>query len=110
MSRGSFVVISIWRSRPVLVHTVICAFYLWGGYFSASVPVFVGLFAGIWLGNLALLLLVRSGRTKAFRDPSLSLWLALWLTSGFLVSIYLLKPRSRAAYLVRYPRTVSASA
>ena len=36
-----------------LVHTAICAFYLWGGYFSASVPVFLGLFVAIWLGNLA---------------------------------------------------------
>lgn len=71
-----------------LVHTAICAFYLWGGYFSASVPVFLGLFVAIWLGNLALVMVVRSGRTRKFRDPSMPLLLALWMTSGFLVSIY----------------------
>jgi diguanylate cyclase len=71
-----------------LVHTAICAFYLWGGYFSASLPVFTGLFAAIWVGNIALLSVVRSGMTRHRRDPSLSLWIALWLTTGFLVSIY----------------------
>lgn len=71
-----------------LVHTAICAFYLWGGYFSASLPVFLGLFACVWLGNIALVMVVRSGVTKTFRDPSMPLLLALWMTSGFLVSIY----------------------
>ncbi|MDF1630643.1 MAG: GGDEF domain-containing protein [Alcanivoracaceae bacterium] len=71
-----------------LVHTAICAFYLWGGYFSATVPVFLGLFGCVWLGNLILLMAVRSGWTKTFRDPSISLSLALWLTTGFLASIY----------------------
>jgi diguanylate cyclase len=70
------------------VHTAICAFYLWGGYFSASLLVFVGIFAVIWAGNLGLLSIVRSGMTSRFRDPSLSLWIALWLTTGFLISIY----------------------
>ncbi|MEE4252385.1 MAG: GGDEF domain-containing protein [Alcanivoracaceae bacterium] len=71
-----------------LVHTAICSFYLWGGYFSATVPVFLGLFVCVWLGNLILLMAVRSGWTKTFRDPSMSLSLALWLTTGFLISIY----------------------
>ncbi|MEE4250229.1 MAG: GGDEF domain-containing protein [Alcanivoracaceae bacterium] len=71
-----------------LVHTAICAFYLWGGYFSASVPVFIGLFVSIWLGNIAMFLAVRSGLTRRLRDPGMPLGLALWLTTGFLISIY----------------------
>lgn len=80
-----------------LVHFSICGFYLWGGYFSASVSVFFGLFICVWLGNLAFLALVNSGLTENLRDPSLSLWLALWLTAGFLVSIYFIEAPEQGA-------------
>lgn len=80
-----------------LVHTGICGFYLWGGYFSASWPAFIGIFACIWLGNFIFMALVRSGLTEKLRDPSLSLWLALWLTTGFLVSIYFVETPEQGA-------------
>lgn len=80
-----------------VVHATICSFYLWGGYFSASVPVFTVLFVCIWLGNIAFLALVHSGLTKKLRDPSLSLWLSLWLTGGFLVSIYFVETPEQGA-------------
>ena len=80
-----------------LVHTAICGFYLWGGYFSASWPAFIGIFACIWLGNLIFMALVKSGLTEKLSDPSLSLWLALWLTAGFLVSIYFVETPEQGA-------------
>jgi diguanylate cyclase len=80
-----------------LVHTAICAFYMWGGYFAASLMVFVLLFSVVWLGNLGLLWLVQSGRTWRLRDPSLSLWVALWLTTGFLVSIYFVEAPAKSS-------------
>lgn len=80
-----------------LVHTFICAFYFWGGYFSASAPVFVGLFTIIWIGNLLLLRLIRSDRVVHSRDPSLSLWLALWATTGILASIFFVETPANGA-------------
>ena len=81
-----------------VVHTVISAFYFWGGYFAASATTFVVLFSFIWLGNLGFLAAIRGGLTLRLRDPSLALWLALWLTSGFLGSLYFVEaPESRDA-------------
>src|SRR5690554_7096959 len=41
--------------------------------------------------------LVKSGLTEKLSDPSLSLWLALWLTAGFLVSIYFVETPEQGA-------------
>lgn len=71
-----------------LVHTSICIFYYTGGYFAAPLTEFVTLFSVIWAGNLALFALVRSGATLDWKDPSISMWFALWLTLGFLVTSY----------------------
>jgi diguanylate cyclase (GGDEF)-like protein len=80
-----------------LVHTGICTFYFWGGYFSASFLVFLGIFSCIWLGSFLFFLLINSGLTERFRDPSLSLPLSLWLTAGFLVSIYFVEVQEQGA-------------
>ena len=81
-----------------LVHTVVSAFYFWGGYFSASATAFVALFSVIWLGNLLFVGVIRSGMTLRLREPGLALWLALWLTSGFLGSLYFIEaPETRDA-------------
>jgi diguanylate cyclase (GGDEF)-like protein len=71
-----------------LVHTSICLFYYNGGYFAASLGLFSAIFGVIWAGNLALFAIVRSGVTLDWRDPSISMWFALWLTLGFLVTSY----------------------
>lgn len=78
-----------------VVHTLICAFYFWGGYFSATAPTFAGLFLIIWGGNLVFLSVIRAGMTARLRDPSLSLWLAIWSTLGILVSIYYVETPDR---------------
>ncbi|MGB1220735.1 MAG: hypothetical protein ACPG43_04305, partial [Alcanivoracaceae bacterium] len=71
-----------------LVHTSICLFYYNGGYFAASLGLFSAIFGVIWAGNLALFAIVRSGVTLKWKDPSISMWFALWLTLGFLVTSY----------------------
>lgn len=78
-----------WMAMSVsLVHTLICLFYFIGDYFNSSVTLFVALFSLIWLGNLGLALPVLTGVTMKWRDPALSVWWALWLATGFLVSSY----------------------
>ncbi len=70
------------------LHTLICLFFLQGGYFVSGLGSFVTLFAVIWAGNLLLASLVLSGFSTRWRDQSLSLPWNLWLTAGFLTSAY----------------------
>lgn len=71
-----------------LVHSAMCAFYFWGGYFVAPLSTLLTMLAVIWIGNIVFLTLIHRGITERLKDPSLSLWVALWLTTGFLVSCY----------------------
>ena len=70
------------------LHTLICFFFLRGGYFETGMAGFAQLFLVIWLGNLLLVALVMTGRTANLRDPSISLVWNLWLSAGFLASAY----------------------
>lgn len=71
-----------------VLHTIICLFFLRGGYFEAGYIVFAQLFGVIWLGNLLLVALVFGGATRRFSDQSVSLVWNIWLSLGFLVSAY----------------------
>lgn len=71
-----------------LVHTVLCLFFMYGGYFAAGTGEFLGLFGVLWLVNLLYFWLVASGATASRRDPVLSIPMALWLTTGFLVTAW----------------------
>lgn len=70
------------------VHTVICVFYFNGGYYAADLPSFMATFGVIWAGNLALFAILASGLTMRFKEPSLALWLSIWLSAGFLYTSY----------------------
>jgi diguanylate cyclase (GGDEF)-like protein len=91
------------------VHTVICLFYFIGGYFNAPIINFTALFAAIWLGNILIYALVTSGKTLRWRDPSLSVLITLWLTSGFLVSSYFVDVFRISVVMLFFGATLLAS-
>lgn len=91
------------------VHTILCLFYLIGGYFGTTATGFTGLFSAIWLGNAALYFLISSGRTLRWRDPSLSVPITLWLTSGFLVSSYFVDAFRISVLMLFFGTTLLAS-
>lgn len=70
------------------LHTMICVFFLQGGYFVGGLTPLLALFTVIWIGNLLLTSMVFTGMTRRWRDPSISLMWIIWLTGGFLVSAY----------------------
>lgn len=71
-----------------VLHTLICLFFLRGGYFEAGGEGFLRVFGMIWAGHLVLVAMVFSGATRRWHDPSISLVWNLWLSIGFLVSAY----------------------
>ena len=71
-----------------ILHTLICLFFLRGGYFEAGNLAFAQVFGVIWAGNMLLVALVFSGATRHWHDQSISLIWNLWLTLGFLVTAY----------------------
>jgi len=92
-----------------LVHTIICLFFLYGGYFNASGLVFGVLFSVIWLGNIGYYLLIASGLTSRWREPTLAVPVTLWLTSTFLVTSYYIDAFRIAVLMLFFGATLLAS-
>jgi diguanylate cyclase (GGDEF)-like protein len=70
------------------VHTLICLGYFLGGYFRTSTLGFIALFGVAWLGNVAMLHMIRSGYSGRFRDPALTAALMSWSTVFIVASAY----------------------
>lgn len=67
------------------------------------------MFAAIWLGNALIYVLVTSGKTLRWRDPSLSVPITLWLTSGFLLSSYFVDAFRISVVMLFFGATLLAS-
>lgn len=70
------------------MHTLLCLVYYRMGAFLVSAETGLFLLAGVWVSMLAYLLLLASGLTLRFTDPSLSLPLILYCIVVFAVSGY----------------------
>ncbi len=92
-----------------LVHTIICLFFLYGGYFNASSMLFFGLFATIWAGNAAYYLIISNGMTSHWREPTLAVPVTLWLTTGFLVTSYYIDAFRISVLMLFFGATLLAS-
>lgn len=92
-----------------LVHTIISLFFLYGGYFNATLIFFIGLFAGIWAGNLVYFAVISSGLTRKWREPTLVVPATLWLTTTFLVTSYFIDAFRIAVLMLFFGATLLAS-
>lgn len=79
---------ALFASFGILLLMVICIGYLAGGYFRTSALEFTLLFGVAWLGQGALLWLIRTGRSRRFRDSALTAPLMVWATIFILIAAY----------------------
>lgn len=71
-----------------LVHTLLCLFFFFGDYFSASAGQFIAIFGTIWAVNLTYLWLVAGGVSASWKDPVMSIPMTLWLTTTLLFTAW----------------------